>query len=137
MSFFIIILPFLFIKMPFLWLTTLSFSWLGETLIHISIFHFREKNKLMKTIEKLQGECNQIRMKYEDLKKSKQDTLKEVTFLHYWHYLLLKKKKSLHFNSNELVPFFLSFFLFILAESDKSWTSRWNWQYEVRFRRWS
>lgn len=35
----------------------------------------------MKTIEKLQGECNQIRMKYEDLKKSKQDTLKEVFFI--------------------------------------------------------
>lgn len=35
----------------------------------------------MKTIEKLQGDCNQIRIKYEDLKKSKQDTLKEVLFL--------------------------------------------------------
>lgn len=35
----------------------------------------------MKTIEKLQVECNQIRMKYEDLKKSKQDTLKEVRCL--------------------------------------------------------
>ncbi|XP_035217089.1 coiled-coil domain-containing protein 102A-like isoform X3 [Stegodyphus dumicola] len=39
----------------------------------------QEKNKLMKSIEKLQTEYNQIRMKYDDLKKSKQDTLKELS----------------------------------------------------------
>ncbi|XP_054712758.1 coiled-coil domain-containing protein 102A-like isoform X2 [Uloborus diversus] len=39
----------------------------------------QEKNKLMKSIEKMQAEYNQIRMKYEDLKKSKQDTLKELS----------------------------------------------------------
>lgn len=44
----------------------------------------------MKTIEKLQADCNQIRMKYEDLKKSKQDTLKEVRNTLLW--LVLSKQ---------------------------------------------
>ncbi|KAG8195723.1 hypothetical protein JTE90_002986 [Oedothorax gibbosus] len=39
----------------------------------------QEKNKLVKSIDKLQSEYNQIRMKYDDLKKSKQDTLKELS----------------------------------------------------------
>uniref|UniRef100_A0A2L2YMU4 Coiled-coil domain-containing protein 102A n=1 Tax=Parasteatoda tepidariorum TaxID=114398 RepID=A0A2L2YMU4_PARTP len=38
----------------------------------------QEKNKLMKSMEKLQTEYNQIHMKYDDLKKSKQDALKEL-----------------------------------------------------------
>ncbi|GFY38539.1 coiled-coil domain-containing protein 102B [Trichonephila inaurata madagascariensis] len=39
----------------------------------------QEKNKLMKSIDKLQTEYNQLRMKYEDMKKSKQDTMKELS----------------------------------------------------------
>lgn len=60
----------------------------------VCLFYFlREKNKLMKTIEKLQGDCNQIRMKYEDLKKSKQDTLKEVFFFISLKPLMIFSKK--------------------------------------------
>ncbi|CAL1293703.1 unnamed protein product [Larinioides sclopetarius] len=39
----------------------------------------QEKNKLMKNIDKLQTEYNQLRMKYEDMKKSKQDIMKELS----------------------------------------------------------
>ncbi|KAF8768201.1 coiled-coil domain-containing protein 102A-like isoform X1 [Argiope bruennichi] len=39
----------------------------------------QEKNKLMKSIDKLQTEYNQLRMKYEDMKKSKQDIMKELS----------------------------------------------------------
>lgn len=72
----------------------------------------------MKTIEKLQGECNQIRMKYEDLKKSKQDTLKEVFVI------LLKLLMIYQKNIQKIILRVLFILFFMLAKSDKSRTSR-------------
>ncbi|GIY43953.1 hypothetical protein CDAR_422871 [Caerostris darwini] len=39
----------------------------------------QEKNQLMKSMDKMQSEYNQLRIKYEDVKKSKQDIMKELS----------------------------------------------------------
>ena len=46
----------------------------------VCLLFFRDKHALSKSIEKLEAELSQWKLKYEELSKSKQEALKQVRF---------------------------------------------------------